>query len=60
MSTQPDHAEAEDPIWHELAHATLTSEGDPEDHPGADPEHDEYFFSRLAAELRAETHPGGS
>jgi hypothetical protein len=49
-----DDGTAEDPIWRELGRAPLTSEADPE----ADPEDDEYFFSRLAAELRVETDPG--
>jgi len=45
----PDDATAEDPIWHDLARATLTGDD------AADVAHDdEYFFSRLAAELRAE------
>jgi hypothetical protein len=43
-------ATAEDPIWHDLARATLTDEADPLD--------DEYFFSRLAEELRAEPNQG--
>jgi hypothetical protein len=45
-------ATAEDPIWGELARPPLTSELDPE----ADPDDDENFFSRLAAELRVETN----
>jgi hypothetical protein len=51
---RPDDGTAEDPIWRELARAPLTGEADPE----AVPEDDEYFFSRLAAELRAETDEG--
>ena len=43
---------AEDAIWGELAHAPLISDADPE----ADPDDDENFFSRLAAELRVESN----
>jgi len=46
----PDEGTAEDAIWRELARPPLTGEADPE----AIPEDDEYFFSRLAAELRVD------
>jgi len=49
---RPDEGTAEDAIWRELARPPLTGEADPE----AIPEDDEYFFSRLAAELRVETN----
>ena len=48
----PDDGTAEDAIWGELAHSPLTSDADPE----ADPDDDENFFSRLAAELRVESN----
>jgi hypothetical protein len=48
VDPEPSEATADDPIWRDLADATCTSDGDLQD--------DENFFSRLAAELRADEH----
>jgi hypothetical protein len=56
---KPDDPPADDAIWDDLARVALTSEAEAEAGAEADGAHDdEYFFSRLAAELRAEAHDG--